>query len=170
MVQHFWILKAEHSSLTRVDMKFTPVTQQLSRRSEDHYEALIEHLCNCLGHLVFCHHSKGIPHEMVGHHKDIFHHRGLVQLHRGLDAGVVEMHKLQRSVCSDRTEGSPWHLSLKCLAVRASPNYSLTILSHHGPPEPLLRKGQGPLLSVVASVPMHPIKHHAVLSCGDDER
>ena len=89
-----------------------PVTQQLSRHSKHCYEALIEYLRNCLGHLVFYHHSKGIPCEMVSHHKDIFHHRGLVQLHRGLDAGVVEMHKLQWSVCLNRTEGSPWHFSL----------------------------------------------------------
>ena len=53
------------------------VTQQLSGHSKDHYEALIEHLRNCLGHLVLCHHSKGIPREMVGHHKDIFTKGGL---------------------------------------------------------------------------------------------
>ena len=106
---------------------------------------------------------------MVGHHKDIFHHGGLVQLHRGLDTGVVEMHKLQQSVCSNRTEGSPWHLSLECLAVWASPHYSLAILSHHGQPEPLLHEGQGPLLSLVASILMHPIKRHVALSHGDDE-
>ena len=97
-----------------------PVAQQLSGCSKDCYKVLVEHLHNCLGHLVFCHHSKGIPREMVGHHKDIFHHGGLVQLHRGLDAGVVEMHKLQWSVCSNGTEGSPWHFSLKCLVVWAS--------------------------------------------------
>ena len=146
-----------------------PVAQQLSRRSEDHYKALLEHLHNRLGHLVFCHHTKGIPHEMVGHHKDIFYHGGLVQLHHGLDTGVVEMHKLEWSVCPNQTEGSPWHLSLKRLAVQASPHYSSAILSHHGPPEPLLHKGQGLLLSLVASIPMHPIKHHAVLSRGDHE-
>ena len=66
-----------------------PVTQQLSGCSEDCYKALVEHLRNHLGHLVFGHHSKGIPHEMVSHHKDIFHHEGLVQLHCGLDTGVV---------------------------------------------------------------------------------
>ena len=146
-----------------------PVTQQLSGHSEDCYKALVEHLRNRLCHLVLCHHSKGIPREMVSHHKDIFHHGGLVQLHRGLDTGVIEMHKLQQSVCLNWTEGSPWHLSLECLAARASPHYSSAILSHHGPPEPLLCEGQGPLLSLVASVPMHPVKCHAVLSCGDDK-
>ena len=94
-----------------------PVTQQLSGRSEDYYEAFVEHLRNCLGCLVFCHYSQGIPREMVCHHKDIFHHRGLIQLHRGLSAGVVEMHKLQQSIRSNRTQGSPWHFSLICLAV-----------------------------------------------------
>ena len=84
-----------------------PVTQQLSRHSEDHYKVLVEHLCNRLGRLVLCHHSKGIPREMVGHHKDIFHHGGLVQLHHGLDTGVVEMHKLQQSVCSKLDRGEP---------------------------------------------------------------
>ena len=84
-----------------------PVAQQLSRCSEDRYKVLVEHLHNCLGHLVFGHHSKGIPHEMVGHHQDIFHHGGLVQLHRGLNTGIVEMHKLQQSICLYRTEGSP---------------------------------------------------------------
>ena len=133
------------------------VAQQLSGCSEDRYEVLVEHLHNCLSHLVFCHHSKGIPHEMVGHHKDIFHHGGLVQLHHGLDAGVVEVHKLQRSVCSNPTEGSPWHFSLKCLAAQASPHYSSAILSHHGPPEPLLSEGQGLLLALMAGVPMYPI-------------
>ena len=88
-----------------------PVTQQLSRCFENHYKALVEHLRNRLGHLVFCHHSKGIPREMVGHHKDTFHHKGLVQLHHGLDTGVVEMHKLRQSICSNQTEGSPWHLA-----------------------------------------------------------
>ena len=86
-----------------------PITQQLSGCSEDHYKALVEHLRNCFSHLIFCHHSKGIPCEMVSHHKDIFHHGGLVQLHCGLDAGVVKMHKLQRSVRLNQTEGSPWH-------------------------------------------------------------
>ena len=145
------------------------VTQQLSRHSEDHYKALVEHLRNCLGHLVLCHHSKGIPHEMVCHHKDIFHHGGLVQLHRGLDTGVVKMHKLQQSICLNQTEGSPWHLSLECLAAQPSPHYSSAILSHHGPPKPLLHQDQGPLLSLVASIPMHPIKHHAALSHRNDK-
>ena len=146
-----------------------PVTQQLSGCSEDHYKALVEHLCNHLSHLVLCHHSKGIPREMASHHKDIFHHEGLVQFHCGLNTGVVEMHKLQQSVCLNWTEGSPWHLSLKCLAAWASPYYSSAILSHHGPPEPLLHEGQGLLLSLVASIAMHPIKCRVALSCGDDE-
>ena len=118
-----------------------PVSQQLSGCSKDRYKALVEHLRNHLGHLVLCHHSKGIPHEMVSHHKDTFHHGGLVQLHCGLDTGVVEMHKLQQRVCWNQTEGSPWHLSFECLAAWASPHYSSTILSHHGPPKPLLCEG-----------------------------
>ena len=146
-----------------------PVTQQLSGHSEDHYEALVEHLCNHFGHLVLCHYSKGIPHEIVGHHKDIFNHRGFIHLHCGLNTGVVKMHKLQWCICLNQTEGNPWHLSLKCLAVRSSPHYSSAILSHHGPPEPLLNEGQGPLLSLVASILMHHIKRHAALSHGDDE-
>ena len=146
-----------------------PVTQQLSRHSKDCYEVLIEHLCNCLGHLVFCHHSQGIPHEMVCHHKDIFHHGGLIQLHHGLDAGVVEMHKLQQSIRSNQTQVSPWHFSLICLTVWAPPYYSSAILSHHGPPEPLLCEGQGLLLTLVSGIPMYPIECHAALSCKDDE-
>ena len=66
------------------------ITQQLSGHSKNCYEVLVEHLHNRLGCLVLHHHSKGIPHEMVGHHKDIFHHGGLIQLHRGLYAGVIE--------------------------------------------------------------------------------
>ena len=145
------------------------ITQQLSGRSEDCYEALVEHLCNRLGHLVLRHHRKGIPREMVGHHKDIFHHRGLIQLHHGLYAGVIKMHKLQQSICSNQEEGSPWYFSLKCLAARASPHYGSAILSHHGPPEPLLSKSQGPLLALMVSISMYPIKHRAALSHGDDK-
>ena len=148
-------------------------TQQpaLSNRghSEDCYEALIEHLRNCLGRLVFCHHSQGVPREMVCHHKDVFHHRGLIQLHRGLNAGVVKMHKLQRSICSNRTQGSPWHFSLVRLTVQASPYYSSAILSHHRPPEPLLCEGQGLLLTLVSGIPMYPVERHAALSHRDDE-
>ena len=146
-----------------------PITQQLSRCSKDRYEVLVEHLRNCLGHLVFCHHSKDIPREMVGYHKDIFHHGGLNELHHGLDTGVIEMHKLQRSICSNWTEGSPWHFSLECLAARASPHYSSAILSHHGPPEPLLCESQGLLLALVAGIPMYPVKRHAALSHRDNE-
>ena len=138
-----------------------PVIQQISGCSEDCYEVLIEHLHNCLGRLVFGYHSQSIPCEMVSHHKDILHHGGLIQLHHGLDAGVVKMHKLQQSIYLNRTEGSPWHLPLKCLAAWASPHYSSAIFSHHGPPEPLLCEGQGPLLSLMASVPVYSIKRHA---------
>ena len=146
-----------------------PVTQQPSGHPEDHYEVFIEHLSNCLGHLVFCHHSKGIPRKMVGHHKDIFHHGGLIQLHCGLDAGVVEMHKLQQSVRLNWTEGSPWHFSLERLAVQASPHYSSAILSHHGPPKPFLCKSQGLLLALMANIAVYPVKCHAALSHRDDE-
>ena len=135
----------------------------------DCYEALIEHLRNHLGHLVLRHHCKGIPCEMVGHHKDIFHHRGLIQLHHGLYAGVIEIHKLQQGIRLNQTEGSPWHFSLKCLAAQASPHYGSAILSHHGPPESLLSKSQDPLLALMAIISMYPIKRHATLSHGDDE-
>ena len=146
-----------------------PVTQQLSRCSEDHYEVLVEHLHNHLSHLVLCHHSKGIPHEMVGHRKDIFHHGGLIQLHHGLDTGVIEMHKLQWSICLNWAEGSPWHFSLECLAAWASPHYSSAILCHHGPPESLLSECQGPLLALVTGISVYPIKHHVALSHRDDK-
>ena len=146
-----------------------PVTQQLSGHSEDCYEALVEHLHNHLGHLVLRHHCKGIPHEMVGHHKDIFHHGGLIQLHPGLYAAVIEMHKLQQGIHLNQTEESPLHLSLECLAVQASPHYGPAILSHHGPPESLLSESQGPLLALMAGIMMYPIKCHATLSHGDDE-
>ena len=145
------------------------VAQQLSGCSKDCYEALVEHLCNCLGHLVFCHHSQGVPCEMVCHHKDVFHHGGLIQLHRGFDAGVVEMHKLQQNIRSNQTQGGPWHFSLICLTVWASPYYSSAILSHHGPPEPLLCEGQGLLLTLVSGIPMYPIECHVSLCCRDDE-
>ena len=145
------------------------ITQQLSRCSKDRYEVFVEHLCNCLGHLVLCHHGKGIPCEMVSYHKDILHHRGLIQLHRGLNAGVIEMHELQWSIRSNWAEGSPWHFSLECLAARASPHYSSAILSHHGPPEPLLSESQGPLLALMAGIPMYTVKRHAVLSHEDDK-
>ena len=146
-----------------------PITQQHSRHSEDRYEVLVEHLRNRLGCLVLCHHHKGIPSKMIGHHKDIFNHGGLIQLHCGLDTHVIKMHKLQQSICSNRTEGSPRHFSLECLTVRTSPHYSSAILSHHGPPELLLHKSQCPLLALVAGIPMYPIEHHAALSRGDDK-
>ena len=170
MVLHFWIPKAEHSSSTRADVMFAPpVTQQLSGHPEDCYEVLVEHFRNYLGHLVFGHHSQGIPHEVVHHDKDVFYHGGLIQLHHGLDAGVIEMHQLQRSICSNRTEGSPWHFPLKRLTMRASPYYSSAILSHHGPPEPLLCEGQSPLLTLVSCIPMYSIERHVALSRRDDE-
>ena len=146
-----------------------PAAQQLSGHCKDRYEALVEHLCNCLRHLVLCHHSKAIPREMVGHHKDIFNHEGLIQLHCGLDTGVIEMHKLQQSIRSNQTKGSPWHFSLECLAAQASPYYRSAILHHHGPPKPFLGKSQGPLLALMASILVYPIKRHVALSHGDDE-
>ena len=146
-----------------------PVTQQLGWHSEDRYEALVEHLCNRIGHLVFCHHSRGIPHEMVGHHKDIFHPRGLIQLHHGLNAGVVKMHKLQRSVRSTWTKGSSWHFSLECLAVWASLHYSAAILHHYGPPKPFWGESQDLLLALMASISVYPVKCHAELSHRDDK-
>ena len=101
--------------------------------------------------------------------RTIFTKDWLIQLHHGLDTGVVKVHKLQQIVCLNWAEGSPWHLSLKCLAAWVSPHYSSAILIHHGPPEPLLCEGQGPLLSLVASIPMYPIKCQAALSRRDDE-
>ena len=64
---------------------------------------------------------------------------GLIQLHHGLYTGVIKMHQLQWGIGSNRTEGSPRHLSLKRLAAQASPHYGAAILNHHGPPEPLER-------------------------------
>ena len=58
---------------------------------------------------------------------------GLVQLHRGLYAGVV--HQLQWGICPDLTKRSLRHFYLKCLAMRASPHYCMAILSHHGSPK-----------------------------------
>ena len=121
------------------------ITQQLSGFSEDCYEALVEHLHNHLGHLVLHYHCKGIPREMIGHHK------------------------LQWSICSNQTEGSPWHFSLKCLAVWASHHYGSAILHHHGPPESLLSESQGPLLALMAGISVYPIKCHAALSHRDDK-
>ena len=146
-----------------------PVTQQLSGCSKDRYEVLIEHLHNRLSHLVLCHHSKGIPHEIVGHHKDIFYHGGAysapswTQYWCNQDAQAPAEHTLE----SDR--GKPLALSLKCLAVQASPHYSSAILCHHGPPESLLSESQGPLLALMAGISVYPIKRHVALSHGDDE-
>ena len=76
------------------------------------------------------------------------------------------MHQLKRGIRSNRAEGSPWHFSLECLAVRASPHDGVAILSHHGPPEPLLSKSQGPLLALMAGIPMYPVKCRVALSHG----
>ena len=67
----------------------TPIAQQLHRHPKNCYEALVKHLHDSPGSLVLRHHHEGIPHEMVRHHEDVLHHRGLVQLHRRLYAGVV---------------------------------------------------------------------------------
>ena len=64
---------------------------------------------------------------------------------------------------SDR--GEPLAPLPQMLGSAASPHYSLAIFSHHGPPEPLLCKGQGLLLSLVASVPMYSVECHVALSC-----
>ena len=106
---------------------------------------------------------------MVSHHEDIFNNGGLIQLHRGLHTSVMEMHKLQQSIRSNRTKGSPWHFFLKCLAVQASPYYSLAILHHNEPPKSFLGETQCPLLALMAGILVYPIKHHVVLSHGDDE-
>ena len=79
------------------------------------------------------------------------------------------MHQLQQGICSNQTEGSPRHLSLKCLSMRASPHYGTAILSHHGPPEPLLSKSQGLLLALMAGIAMYPVKHQMVLTHRNDE-
>ena len=150
-------------------MKFAPLSLSNLACTPDCYKALIEHLCNHLSHLVLCHHCKGIPCEMVGHYKDIFHHRGLIQLHRGLYAGVIKMHQLMRGICLNQTEGSPWHLCLKRLAAWASPYYGSAILSHHGPPGPLLSESQGLLLALMAGITMYPIKCHAALTHSNNE-
>ena len=146
-----------------------PVTQQLSGHSKDRYEALIEHLCNHLGHLVLCHYCKGIPHELVSHHQDIFNHGGLIQLHHGLDASVIEMHKLQQCIRLNQTEGGPWHFPFECLAAQTSPYYKSAILCHHRPSESLLSKSQGPLLALMTSILVYFVKCHVALSHRDDE-
>ena len=79
------------------------------------------------------------------------------------------MHQLQWGMCSNRTEGSPRQLSLKCLAVQAFPHYGVAILGHHGPPEPLLSESQGPLLALMAGIAMYPVKHQLALTHGNDE-
>ena len=79
------------------------------------------------------------------------------------------MHQPQWDICLNQTEGSPRHLSLKCLAARASPHYGAAILSHHGPPEPLLSESQGPLLALMAGITMYPIKRQIMLTHRNDE-
>ena len=137
--------------------QFVHLTFNNHSTSEDCYEALIEHLHNRLSCLVLHHQHKGIPREMTSHHKDVFHHGGLIQFHHEHYAGVIEMHKLQRGIRSNQTDGSPWHFPLKHLAAWASPHYSLAILH------------QGPLLTLMASISVYPIKCHVALSHRDDE-
>ena len=79
------------------------------------------------------------------------------------------MHQLQWGICSNQTEGSPWHLSLKCLAAWASPYYGVAILSHLGPPEPLLSENQGLLLALMTGIAMYHVKCQMVLAHGSDE-
>ena len=79
------------------------------------------------------------------------------------------MHQLQWGIHSNRTEGSPRHLSLKCLAAQASPYYGTAILRHHGPPEPLLGESQGSLLALMASIAMYPVKRQTVLTHRNDK-
>ena len=79
------------------------------------------------------------------------------------------MHQLQRGIHSNWTEWSPRHLSLKCLAVQASPYYGTAILCHHGPPEPLLSESQGLLLALMTGITMHPVKCQAALTCRNNK-
>ena len=79
------------------------------------------------------------------------------------------MHQLQWSICLNWTEGSPRHLSFKCLAVWASPHYGAAILCQHGLPEPLLSKSQGPLLALMTGIMMHPVKCQAALTHRNDK-
>ena len=79
------------------------------------------------------------------------------------------MHQLQWSIRLNWTEGSPRHLSFKCLAAWASPRYGVAILCHHGPPEPLLSESQGPLLALMTGITMHPIKCQVALTHGNDK-
>ena len=106
---------------------------------------------------------------MVRHHEDVLHHGGLVQLHRGLYTGVVQVHQLERGVCPDWTKGSPRYLSLKCSAAQTSPRYCMAILSHHRPPKSLLSESQGPLLALMTAIMMHTIEHQAALSHWNDK-
>ena len=101
---------------------------------------------------------------MIHHHKDLLHHRGLVQLHHGLYTGVVYVHQLQWGIHLDWTKGSPRHLSLKCSAAQASPHYHVAILSHHRPPKSLLSESQGPLLALMTGIMMHTIECQAALT------
>ena len=79
------------------------------------------------------------------------------------------MHQIQWAIHSNQTERSPRHLSLKRLTARASPYYGGAMLSHHGPPEPLLSESQGLLLALMAGITMYPIKRQMALTHGNDE-
>ena len=79
------------------------------------------------------------------------------------------MHQLQWGICSNRTEGSPRHLSLKCLAVWVSPHYGTAIICHHGPPKPLLSKSQGLLLALMSGIVMHLVERQVALTHRNDE-
>ena len=146
-----------------------PITEQLSGHSEDCYEALIEHLCNRLGHLVFCHHSKGIPHEMVGHHKDILLYGGAYSApswtrcwcNQDAQAPVEHMLELDRGETLALLPRMPDSVGI--------PHDSSPILRHHGPPDSLLSESQGPLLALMAGILMYPIKRHAALNGGGDK-
>ena len=74
------------------------------------------------------------------------------------------MHQLQQGIHPNRTEGSPRHLSIECLAVWASPHYGTAILHHHRPTKPLLSESQGPLLALMTGFMMHTVKCQAALT------
>ena len=84
---------------------------------------------------------------------------GLVQIHRRLYTGVVQVHQLQWGICPDYTQRSLWHFSLECSTMRASPHYRAAILCHHGPPKFLLSESQGPLLALMTGTPFNAIWH-----------
>ena len=108
-----------------------PITQQLSGHSEDCYEALIEHLHNCLGHLVLRHYLKGIPHEMVIITRT-FLPQGAYSTPApcwcNRDAPAPVGHTLKSS------RGGPLALLPQMLDSMGIPHNGTAILSHHGPP------------------------------------